>query len=157
VDEFRKSLKKNMERQAENDAARALRSELIKRVIDANGFDVPISLLEKYLRSVVEDHKSGGEPVDENSIRTRYRSLGENLIRWNFLYYEIARAENITVTPEDRKKWVHDFSTAHGLAEDKAREVLGKSRRQSDIDDSIIEGKVLDFMIDNSEIIRIEK
>jgi len=157
VGEFRESLKKNLEQQAENEATRALRSEIIRRVVEANSFDVPISLISKYLNSVVEDYKSSGETVDENSIRSQYRSVGENLIRWNFLYYEIARAENITVTPDDRKKWVHDFSIAHNLSEEKAREVLGRSRRQNEIDDSIIEGKVLELIIDNSEIIRTEK
>jgi len=157
VGEFRESLNKNLEQQAENEATRSLRSEIIKRVVESNSFDVPVSLIEKYLNSVVEDYKSRGETVDENSIRSQYRPVGENLIRWNFLYYEIAGAENITVAPEDRAKWVHDFSVAHNLTEERAREALGKSRKQSEIDDSIIEGKVLEFIIDNSEIIRTEK
>jgi trigger factor len=157
VSEFRESLSKNLEQQAENEATRSLRSEIIKGVVESNSFDVPVSLIEKYLNSVVEDYKSRGETVDENSIRSQYRSMGENLIRWNFLYYEIAKAENITVTPEDRAKWVHDFSVTHNLSEERAREALGKSRKQGEIDDSIIEGKVLEFIIDNSEIIKTDK
>ena len=157
VSEFRESLKKNLEQQAENEATRALRSEIIKKVVEANNFDVPISLLDKYLNSVVEDYKSRGETVDENSIRNQYRPMGENLIRWNFLFYEIAGTEKITVTSEDRAKCVHDFSVAHNLTEERAREALGKSRKQSEIDDSIIEGKVLEYIIDNSEIIKAEK
>jgi trigger factor len=157
VDEFRESLKQNLEKQAENEATRNLRSELIKRVVQANSFDVPISLLDRYLNSVVEEHKSSGENVDENAVRNQYRAMGENLIRWNFLYYEIAKAEEITVSAEDRKKWVHDFAVTHNLTEDRAREALGQSRRLNEIDDSIIEGKVLEFIMKNSEIITNEK
>lgn len=157
VDEFRESLRKNLEKQAENEATRTLRGEIIRRVVEANSFDVPISLLDKYLNSVVEDYKSSGETVDESSIRNQYRSMGENMIRWNFLYYEIAKTENITVTTEDRAIWVHDFAITHNLTQEKAREILGRSKRQSEIDDSILEGKVLEHIIDNSEIIRTEK
>ena len=157
VEEFREMLKGNLEQQAESEAVKTLRSELIKRVVEANSFDVPISLLNKYLDSVVEEHKSSGENVDENAIRSQFRQMGENLIRWNFLYYEIARAEEITVTTEDRKKWVHDFAVTHNLTEERAREFLGQSRRASQIDDSIIEGKVLEFLMGNSEVISNEK
>ncbi len=157
VDEFRESLKKNIEKQAETETNRNLRSEAIKKVVEANSFDVPVSLLNKYLDSVVNDFKSNRENVDESSIRNQYREMGENLIRWNFLYYEIAKAEKITVTTDDRKKWVHDFALTHDLTEEKAREILGKSKRQQDIDDSIVEGKTLEFIIENSEIIISEK
>jgi trigger factor len=157
VDDFRKMLRENLEKQAENDATKALRSDIIRKVVESNSFDVPISLVTRYLDSVVEDHKSKGENVDENTIRSQYRPLGENLIRWNFLFHEIAGKENITVTTDDRAKWVHDFSVAHNISPEKAREILGRSGRQSDIDDSILEGKVLEYIIENSEIIKTEK
>ena len=43
------------------------------------------------------------------------------------------------------------------LTEEKAREILGKSKRQQDIDESLIENKILEFIIENSEIIISEK
>jgi trigger factor len=153
VDEFRRSLNEKLEKQAQNEATRNMRFELIDRTVKANSFDVPVSLLNNYLDSVVKDYKSNGENVDENTIRKQYRPVGENMIRWNFLYHEIAAAENIEVTSDDRAKWVHDFSVAHNLPVEKAREALGKSRRLGDIDESIIEAKVLELIIDNSEII----
>ena len=134
-----------------------MRLELIDRTVKSNSFDVPASLLNKYLDSVVADYKSNGENVDENTVRQQYRPVGENLIRWNFLYHEIAAAEKIMVTPEDRMKWVHDFAVSHNLPVERAREALGKSGRQSDIDESIIEAKVLEHIIDNSEIIEDSK
>lgn len=157
VDEFRESLRENLKKQAENEATKALRGDIIRRVVEANSFDVPISLIDKYLNSVVEDYKSSGESVDESSVRNQYRSMGENMIRWNFLFYEIAKTENITVTTDDRAKWVHDFAITHNLAQEKAREILGRSKRQNEIDDSILEGKVLEHIIDNSEVIKTEK
>ena len=157
VGEFRISLKENLEKQAQNDATKAMRSELIDRTVKANSFDVPISLLNKYLDSVVEDFKSNGEDVDEDTVRRQYRPVGENLIRWNFLYHEIAMTEQIKATSDDRMKWVHDFAVAHNLPVEKAREALGKSGRQGDIDESIIEAKVLEYIIDNSEIVEDSK
>ncbi len=130
-----------------------LRNEIIKRVIDANRFDVPISLLDTYLDNVVEDSKKRGEAVDEDAIRSQYRGLGENLIRWSYLHYEIAKAENIKVEADDRRKWVENFAKTYNMTVEAAREALGKSKKLQDIDDSILEEKVLEFIINKSEII----
>ena len=102
---------------------------------------------------MIEDFKKKGESFDETEVRTRYRPLGENSIRWSYLYYEISKAENIKVEAEDRKKWVENFAKMYNMTPEAARQALGKSQRIQDIDDSILEEKVLQFIIDKSEII----
>jgi len=157
VDEFNTGLRENLEKQAQSDAVRQLRSDIIKNTVESNTFEVPASLLNRYLDSVVEDYKNKSEQVDEEEIRKQYKLQGENLIRWNFLYHEIAHAEKINVSKEDRAKWVHDFSVANNMSVEQARESLGKANKLQDIDESILEGKVLEFAIENSEIIENEK
>ncbi len=153
LDELKESLKKNLETQAQNDATKTIRSEIIKRVVEGNLFDVPGSMLDRYPASVIEDFKNKGESVDENTVRSQYRPLGENFIRWNYLYHEIARAEELKVEADDRKKWVEGFSKTYNISEEKARAYLGKSGRVHDIDESILEEKVIEFIIKNSEVI----
>ncbi len=150
---LKQKTKENLEHQALEDASRQLKNEVIKRVVDVNLFDVPISLLDEYLNNVVEDYKQKNQKVDEQAIRSQFRGLGENLLRWNYLYYEIAKAEKIKVEADDRKKWVENFAKTYNITEEAAREYLGKSKKIQDIDDSILENKVLDFIINNSEII----
>jgi trigger factor len=153
LSELRQKAKESLEHQAQDDATRNLRNEAIKRVIDANKFDVPISLLENYLEGIIEDFKKRNEPFKEDDIRSQYRSLGENLIRWSYLYFEIARRADIKVDVEDRKKWVENFARTYNMSVEAAREYLGKSKRIQDIDDSILEEKVLEYIINNSEIV----
>jgi trigger factor len=151
--ELRAKMRENLEHQAQDDATKSMRNEIIKRVIDANPFDIPMSMLESYLGGIVEDYKKRGAAVDEEAIKSEYRSFGEGLIRWNYLYYEISKKENIKVEPEDRKKWVANFAKTYNMTEEEARGKLGHARKLEDIDDSIIESKVLQFIMDNSEIL----
>jgi trigger factor len=153
VAELREKAKESLQHEAQDNATRRLRNEIIKRVIDTNQFDAPISLLNSYLDGIIEDFKKKGESFDEAEVRTRYRPLGENMIRWSYLYYEIAKAENVKVEAEDRKKWVENFAKTYNLTPEAARQALGKSQKLQDIDDSILEEKVLQLIIDKSEII----
>lgn len=156
LDELRRHIWEDLEKKAADEAERKLRSEIMRKVVDGNTFDVPISMLDKYLDSVVGDFKEKGEPVDENTVRRQYRPLGENLIRWTYLYHEIAKKEKIEVTQEERKKWVEGFARTYNVSEERAREYLGKSKRLQDMDESILEDKVIDFIKDNSEIINTQ-
>jgi len=156
MDELKEKIRKDLETRAQDEATRKLRTEIIKRVIEGNSFDVPISMLDRYLQSVVEDFKNRGETADEGTIRNQYRPVGENFIRWSYLYHEIAKKEGISVAAGDRKKWVEGFARAYNVTEEKARQYLAKSDRIQDIDESILEDKVIEFIIRNSEIIANE-
>ncbi|MEE9553367.1 MAG: trigger factor [candidate division Zixibacteria bacterium] len=156
MEELKDKIWKDLEARAQDEATKKLRSEIIKRVVEGNIFDVPLSMLERYLETVMEDFKSKGETVDEETIRRQYRPLGENFIRWSYLYHEIANKEGLKVEADDRKRWVDGFAKTYNVSEKVAREYLGKSNKLQDIDESILEDKVVEFIIKNSEVINIE-
>ncbi|NLI14840.1 MAG: trigger factor [candidate division Zixibacteria bacterium] len=149
---LRTSVKEMLVKKANKDADLIVRNDIIKIIVEANKFDVPESMIERYLQSVTEDFKKRYKDVDELKLRQTYRPVGENSLRWQFIYYEIAKAEKINVSEEDRAEWVRDFARAYNITEEQARESLGRARRMDDIDDSILEQKVLDFIMQNITI-----
>jgi trigger factor len=146
------SIKDILIKKANNDADLIVRNDIIKAIVEANRFEVPESMIENYLKSVTDDFKKRYKDVDELKLRQTYRPVGENSLRWQFIYYEIAHTEKLKVGEEDRAEWVKDFAKAYNVTEEKARESLGKARRLDDIDDSILEQKVLDFIKQNITI-----
>jgi trigger factor len=146
------SIKGVLDKKANDDADLIVRNDIIKIIVESNKFEVPESMIENYLKSVTDDFKKRYKDVDELKLRQTYRPVGENSLRWQFIYYEIARAEKIRVGEEDRAEWVRDFAKAYNVTEEQARESLGKARKMDDIDDSILEQKVLDFIKQNITI-----
>lgn len=146
------SIKDVLVKKANDDADLIVRNDIIKIIVESNKFEVPESMIENYLKSVTDDFKKRYKDVDELKLRQTYRPVGENSLRWQFIYYEIARAEKLKVSEEDRAEWVRDFAKAYNVTEEQARESLGKARKMDDIDDSILEQKVLDFIKQNITI-----
>jgi trigger factor len=146
------SIKDLLIKKANDDADLIVRNDIIKNIVEANKFEVPESMVENYLKSVTDDFKKRYKDVDELKLRQSYRPIGENSLRWQFIYYEIARTEKLKVGEEDRAEWVKDFAKAYNVTEEQARESLGKARKLDDIDDSILEQKVLDFIKQNITI-----
>jgi trigger factor len=152
LDKLKGEIKASLENQANNESENALKSDMIKQIVDNNRFDVPNSMVEKYLQSVTEDFKKRYKDVDELKLRQSYRGIGEDTIRWQFIMREIADKENIKVSQEDRAGWVKRFASMYNMTEQSAREALGKAGKFEDIDDSLLEKKVLDFIKENSKI-----
>ncbi len=131
-----------------------IKEQAIKSVISANEFEMPQSLLDNYLDTVVQDVKEQykDKEIDENQVREQYKSTGIRFIRWNLLYHKIAEKENITVTKEDTDKWLQNFADKSKVTLEQAKQFLAAQKKIQDIKETILEEKVLDFIISNSEI-----
>ena len=90
--------------------------------------------------------------IDEQQVREQYRTTGIRFIRWNLLYHKIAEKENITVTKEDTDKWLQNFADKSKVTLEQAKQFLAAQKKIQDIKETILEEKVLDFIIKNSEI-----
>lgn len=131
-----------------------IKEQAIKSVISANEFEMPQSLLDNYLDTVVQDVKEQykDKEIDENQVREQYRATGNRFIRWNLLFHKIAEKENITVTKEDTDNWLQNFADKSKVTLEQAKQFLAAQKKIQDIKETILEEKVLDFIIINSEI-----
>jgi trigger factor len=152
LDQLKNDIKQGLDDQASREATNNVKSDLIKQIVEKNRFEIPESMIEDYLKSVTEDFKKRYKDVDELKLRQNYRPVGEDTIRWQFLFRKIAGKENLQVSEQDRAEWVKQFAAQYNMSEQSAREALGKAGKFEDIDDNLLERKVLDFVMENAKI-----
>jgi len=153
-EDLKEKLREELLRQRREEIQADIRDQVVKSVIAANEFELPESLLENYLDSVIEDFREqySEEKVDESVLRERYRPMGIRFIRWNLLYHKIAEKEKIEVTKEDTDKWLQNFADKSNMNLEQAKELLAARRKIQDIKETILEDKVLDFITKSSTI-----
>ena len=159
LDELKKKIKEDLEKESQRDAEKDLARQVIKQVVEKNSFEVPESLLNLYLDNVVEDFKksypmdpNSDKNMDEEKLREQYKEIGLSRIRWEFIMHEIAKNEKIEVTKEDTDKWVENFAKANSLELKQAKEFIAQKKKIKDIKETILEDKVIDFIINNSKV-----
>ena len=139
---------------------RTKRNQLIAQVSQQNELPIPEGLVEEYLTNVIEDFKKRqGEQgeVDEAEIRKSYHDMGIRTIRWNFLYSKLVDQEKIEVLPADIDERIKKFADNYNMSVEKAKEALNSSGTIADIQSSILEEKVLDFLSDKARVITQKK
>jgi trigger factor len=154
--ELRMAMRKEIAKQKEDSNKRQLKNQAIEQLCQNNQIPVPEAMVNHYLDSVIADFKKEDENLDEKVIRERYRPIGTTTIRWNILLNRLAELEKIEVSPQDTENLIKRFADNYKTTPEKAKEALEQSGKIREIRDSLLEEKVLDFLIDRAEVVTTE-
>lgn len=155
VDEFKEKLRLDLVARREKEIQEDMREQVVKSVIMHNQFEMPDSLLNRYLDDVVEDFRQEhpNDPVDEDEIREKYRPVGIRMIRWNLLMHKIAEEKDIKVEKDDIDKWIESFADRYNMEFEQAKQMLEASKKVQQVRETVLEAKVLSYLLDNSEVV----
>ena len=134
-----------METQQGQESEQRFYNKFVQELLQLNPFEVPDSVVERYLDQMVEDIKNRDKKVDEEAVRKNYRVDALFNIKWFYLKEKIAEEEDFTNYLES----VEDDNIKKMYTETPEL----KKRIMSDI----YEKKVFDFLVDNSKITIAEK
>lgn len=150
--ELRLKVRENIKMSLEQEAEKELKNQLAAKIVEKNDFTVPEVMLNSYLDYVVQEAKRRHPEADEKEIRERNKEGGLARIKWEFIFHQISKQEKIQVSQLDIDERIKQFASAYNLPEDQARQYLASEKRIRDLQDSIIEEKVLDFLLKEAKI-----
>ncbi len=144
--ELRLKIREEIKRQKEESQNRSFKTQIITQMNEKNPVPVPESMIENYLHSVIEDLTRQKAEFKEDEIRKMYRVMGEQTIRWQLLYHQLAEQEKIEVLPSDTEKVIGRMTRQYKITGEQAKEAMLRSNRADDIRESLLEEKVLDLI-----------
>ena len=145
--ELRLKVREDMKRQEEDAHFRGQRNETVRQLCEANPIPIPDGMVEDYLDHVVEDVKKEYPNEDEKKIRDEYRPIGVSTMHWDILWHSLAEQQKIEVLPADTEKWIEGFATRNQLTPEQATEALNKSGRLRELRETLLEEKVIEFLL----------
>jgi len=159
VETLRAKVRENLEDQADRVAVDRLEQILIDKVVDANPFDPPTSLVDALLRDFVERSRReaagrGEDPeaMDRQAMENEARpSAGRQVCRM-LLLDSIARAETIEVQDRELGERVAVMAHLNGMEPRRFVNEMGGNRFLRRLTREIRDKKVLAFLVENAEI-----
>ena len=152
LEELKGKIKEGLIQRDTKDAETELKTDLINQVIRRNPFEVPDTLFDYYLDSIIEDLKKRYQKVDEKKVREEYKDVALAQIRWDFLFHRIAEKENIQVTKEEMKNWCENNAKAMRVTVEEAIKSLENASFSKRIKEDLLERKTIDFLLKNAKI-----
>lgn len=155
LEDLRGRVLEDLTREASNQAESSVRSQLLDLVLDANPFEVPDSMVSRYLESVLGDAK-GMDPQKLQGMRETLRPEAERAVKRILLLEELADSQSLRATEDEIDARVEEIAEKNNTSPSEVYAQLQKSGRLEALERDITEGKVFALLESQSEITEAE-
>ncbi len=161
VEELRERVRKELEEQADRAGVDRLESVLLEKVVEANPFEPPRSLVEALLDEFVERQsleaarrEEDPKSLDVEKLRSENREGASRQVRRMLLLDAVAEREKIEVPPQEIQDRVNQLARLQRTPPAKLVSDLGGDRFLRNLRREMRDKKVLAFLVENAEITR---
>jgi trigger factor len=152
--DLRSKVGEDLAREAEAQADGVVRSRLVNEIVEANRFDVPRSMVDRYLDGILGDIQG----VSEDKVREVRESLqpeAEAAVKRLLLIERVAESQSLRPTAEEVDGRVETIAKTNNISPSEVYAQLQRSGRLESLEREITERKVLDFLAEQSEIVQV--
>jgi trigger factor len=144
------AVRTDLEEQAKREADALVRQQLLDEVAQANPFDVPPSWVNRTIDAYMQAYKIPDE--QRQQFGAEFAAVAEKQVRRDILIEAMAEQQQLTATEKDVDDRVASVAAQRGADPGQVYASLQKAGRLQEIERSITEEKVFDWLIARNEI-----
>ena len=152
LEALKSRIREDLEKEAEQQSEQAVRSQLLDAILQANPFEVPVSMVNRYIDSVLGN--SGVDANDERmaGIREQFGPEAERAVRRILVIEHVAETKELKASEDDIDERIEEIAKANDTSAAEVYARFQKSGRLEQMERDITEKKVFEFLKAESEI-----
>jgi len=165
IEDLKQTIREDLIKRLEADARAYLDKQLTQKLIEANTFDVPESMVRLQAAMMIQGISqrliSQGIRMqdvypDPQALREETMASADNVVRASLIVEAIAKEKAIEVTDEDIEKEIVSLAEKYSMTPDAVRKSFQDRGGEEEMRFGILERKVLDNIIANSTIVEVD-
>jgi trigger factor len=144
-------VREDLEKEAAEQTESGVRSQLLDNLMEANPFQVPRSMTERYMESVLGD-TSKIDPQALAETQERLRPEAEKAVKRILLVDRVADLQSLRATEEEVDDRIQEIAEKNDVKPAQVYANLQKSGNLEGLEREITERKVYDFLKDQSTV-----
>jgi len=151
VEDLNEKIQADLEKEAEEQAESVVRGKLLDAILDANPFTVPVSMVDRYVESVLVNPE-GVPPEKLTEAKEQLSPQAEHAVKQILVIDRLSEILELRATEEELDSRIEEIAKKSGDTPAKIYANLQKSERLEALVREITERKVFDFLKEQSEI-----
>lgn len=151
---LREKVKEDLEKDAADQAEAVVRGRLLDYLMEANPFEVPQSMVDRYAESLLGD-QPGLDAERKAQFLEAVRPEAERSVKRFLIIDRIAETQGLAATEEDLDARIEEIAERNNTDPSKVYAQLQKSGRLDALERELTEKKVFDFLEEQSEITEV--
>lgn len=154
LDDLQDKVRADLEQNAAGQAEQVVRARLMEFVLEANAFDAPGSMVDRYLEAVAGEGPEDTPPEKVEEMKAAIRPRAERAVRTMLAVESLARANDLVASPVEVSERVGEIARRNAVQPETVEAQLRRNGRMESLEREITEGKVFEFLKQQSEIIQ---
>ena len=151
VEDLNEKIQADLEKEAEEQAESVVRGKLLDAILDANPFTVPVSMVDRYVESVLGNPE--GVPPDKlTEAKEQLSPQAEHAVKRILAIDRLSEIQELGATKEELDDRIEEIAEKSGDTPARIYASLQKGERLEALEREITERKVFDFLKEQSEI-----
>jgi trigger factor len=150
LDALRAAVREDLRRHAEREAEAEVRQRLVDDIVAANPFEVPQSWVSQLVEAYIEAYQV--PEAERERFRTEFRPVAERQVRRDLVIDTVAEREALAATERDIDDRVADMAAKRSADAGQMYASLQKAGRIRELERSITEDKVFDWLMKNNTV-----
>jgi len=155
LEALRTRVGEDLNQEATEQSEAAVRGQLMENLLDANPFEVPRSMVDRYVEGVMGDTE-GVDPEAVVRAREQIRPEAERAVKRIILIDRIAETQDLRASEEELDERIATIAEKNDVSQAQVYAQLQKSGRLEALERELTERKVFDFLKEQSEIVARE-
>jgi trigger factor len=151
VDDLKEKIREDLEKEAKDQAEAVVRGKLLDEILEANPFTVPISMVDRYVESVLGSPE-GVTPEKLAEAKEQISPQAEHAVKRILAIDRLSETQDLRATEEEIDGRIEEIAERTGDTPAQIYANLQKSERLEALEREITERKVFDFLKEQSEI-----
>jgi len=161
LEDLKAKLKEEIEREKALMLDRQLKDQMIDKLLEANSFDIPESMVEEQAKALVSDTKMRlatqgialeNLKIPEEKLQEDYREAARKQVRTYLILEKIAAQEGITVTDEEAEERLRSISEKTHQKFDVVKRYYEKNELMPGLKTGILTDKTLGFLLEKATL-----
>lgn len=145
LDALRSRISDDLNAEAEQQANQDARRQLMDQILEANPFDVPETMVSRYLDQAIRPRKDD-DPEKIQEIRESSRPMAENALRRMLVVERVAELEGLHPTADEIDERYQELSQRYNRSVQEIRAQLKKEGREHEVEEALTEEKVYQYL-----------
>lgn len=151
LDALKARVREDLEKDAADQAEAVVRGRLLDFLVEANAFEVPRSMVDRYAEGILGDQP--GIPEERKAeILENIRPEAERAVKRLLVIDRVAQTQGLAATEDELDRRVEEIAERNGSTPEKVYASFQKAGRLEALEREITERKVFDFLKSQSEI-----
>lgn len=151
VEDLNEKIRADLEKETEEQAESVVRGKLLDAILDANPFTVPISMVDRYVESVL-GNPEGVPPEKLAEAKEQLSPQAEHAVKRILAIDRLSEIQELRATEEELDDRIEEIAEKNGDTPAIIYASFKKGERLEALEREITERKVFDFLKEQSEI-----